>query len=434
MSKLQPVRGTHDILPDEFPRFAHVVNTARDVARLYGYREMATPVFEFTELFARGIGEATDVVSKEMYSFTDRGGEGLTLRPEYTAGICRAFVSNGELQQQTPVKVFAHGPMFRYERPQKGRQRQFHQIDIEVLGAPEPECDVEVICVAADILDRLGILDRCSLKLNSLGDPESRTAYRKVLVDYYGANRARLSEESLRRLERNPMRILDSKDEGDREVNAGAPSLSDHLNPASTAFFAAVKAGLEASGVAFEVDAALVRGLDYYTHTAFEFVTTHLGAQGTVLGGGRYDGLIEQLGGPPTAGIGWAGGIERLAMLANEPVAPERPVAIVPMGAAAERRALALARELRDLDVPVELAYRGNMKRRLQRAERLNASHALIMGDNELAKGVVALKNLDTKEQREVPFDELMDELTLDAAGELADLLDLPDDDDPGRR
>jgi histidyl-tRNA synthetase len=320
--------------------------------------------------------------------------------------------------------------MFRYERPQKGRQRQFHQIDVEVLGAPEPECDVEVISLAADILDRLGILSRCTLSLNSLGDPESRAAYRKVLVDYYGAHKARLSEDSLRRLERNPMRILDSKEEGDKAVNANAPSLSDYLNTAARDFFTAVKAGLEASGVAFTVEPSLVRGLDYYTHTAFEFVTTHLGAQGTVIGGGRYDGLIEALGGPPTAGIGWAGGIERLAMLANEPPKPERPVAIVPMGGAAERRALALARELRESDVPVELAYRGNMKRRLQRANKLNASHALILGDAELGKGVVSLKNLDDGTQREVSFDDIVEELTVDAMGELEDLLGLDGIDD----
>ncbi|MBM3623352.1 MAG: histidine--tRNA ligase [Alphaproteobacteria bacterium] len=434
MSKLQPVRGTHDILPDEFPRFAHVWNTAREVARLYGYAEMATPIFEFTELFARGMGETSDVVSKEMYSFTDRGDEGLTLRPEYTAGICRAFISNG-LTQQVPLKVFAHGPMFRYERPQKGRQRQFHQIDVEVLGAPEPECDVEVISLAADILQRLGILDCCTLSLNSLGDPESRTAYRKVLIDYYSAHKAKLSEDSLRRLERNPMRILDSKDEGDKAVNVNAPSLGDYLNTAARDFFAAVKAGLEASGIAFTVEPSLVRGLDYYTHTAFEFVTTHLGAQGTVIGGGRYDGLIEALGGPPTAGIGWAGGIERLAMLANDPPKPERPVAIVPMGEAAERRALALARELRDADVVVELAYKGNMKRRLQRANKLDASHALILGDAEMAKGVVALKNFDDGTQREVAFADIVEELTVDAMGELADLMGLDGiDDDEDKR
>ena len=405
MSKLQPVRGTHDLLPDEYRRFAHVVDVARHVALLYGYREMATPIFEFTELFARGIGEATDVVSKEMYTFEDRGGESLTLRPEYTAGICRAFVSNGELAQQLPLKVFAAGPMFRYERPQKGRQRQFHQIDLEVLGAPEPGADIEVISVAADILDRLGILGRCVLRINSLGDPESRTAYRKVLVDYYASHAARLSEESRDRLRRNPLRILDSKDEGDKAVNAGAPSFADHLNQASRDFFAAVQDGLAAAGVPFEVDVGLVRGLDYYTHTAFEFVTSHIGAQGTVLGGGRYDGLIAELGGPPTAGIGWAGGIERLMMLCNEPAPPPRPVVMAPLGAAAEAKALAVARSLRREGIAVEQDYRGNMKRRMQRANKVNARAVLIIGDDELARGVAQLKDLDSGQQREVALD-----------------------------
>jgi len=443
VSKLQPARGTRDILPDEFPRFAHVVDTTREVARLYGYQEMATPIFEFTDLFARGIGEATDVVSKEMYSFLSRADEeedrqSLTLRPEYTAGICRAFISNGELRQQLPLKLFAHGPMFRYERPQAGRYRQFHQIDIEVLGAPEPECDVEVISVAADILDRLGILPHCVLKLNSLGDPESRAAYRQVLVDYYRAHQSKLSKESLDRLERNPLRILDSKDEGDKAVNADAPSFADYLNDTSRSFFGAVRAGLDASGIAYEIDPALVRGLDYYTHTAFEFVTTLLGAQGTVIGGGRYDGLIELLGGPPTAGIGWAGGIERLVALVQKldkaPPAPERPVAVIPMGAAAEQRALALARELRQADVPVELAYRGNMKRRLQRANKLNASHALIIGDSELAKGVVALKDLDSGTQEEVPIDEVVDTLGDHALDELMNLVGADDDEEDDTR
>ena len=411
MSKLQPVRGTHDILPDEYRRFRHVIDTARDVARLYGYREMATPIFEFTELFARGIGEATDVVSKEMYTFSDRGNESLTLRPEYTAGICRAFISNGELAQQLPLKVFAAGPMFRYERPQKGRQRQFHQIDIEVLGAPEPGADIEVISVGADILARLGILERCVLKVNSLGDPECRGDYRKVLVDYYSGHLGKLSEDSRNRLQRNPLRILDSKDEGDIELNKNAPSFTDHLNQASRDFFRTVQDGLAASGIAFEVDAGLVRGLDYYTHTAFEFVTAHLGAQGTVIGGGRYDGLIEGLGGPPTAGIGWAGGIERLVMLANEPKAEPRPVVMAPLGPAAEAKALGIARELRRQGIAVEQEYRGNMKRRMQRANKLNARAAVIIGDDELAKGVVQLKDLDSGQQREVAADKLAEAL-----------------------
>jgi histidyl-tRNA synthetase len=407
VTKLQPVRGTHDLLPDDFRRFAHVVDAAREVARLYGYREIATPIFEFTELFARGIGETTDVVSKEMYTFQDRGGESLTLRPEYTAGICRAFVSHGELGQQLPLKLFAAGPMFRYERPQKGRQRQFHQIDLEVLGAPEPGADIEVITVAADILDRLGLLDRCVLKLNSLGDPDSRAGYRKVLVDYYSGHIGKLSQDSRERLHRNPLRILDSKDEADKAINVQAPSFADHLNQASRDFFTAVQDGLAAAGVPFEIDPALVRGLDYYTHTAFEFVTTHIGAQGTVLGGGRYDGLIAELGGPSTAGIGWAGGIERLMMLANEPAPQPRPVVIAPLGPAAEAKALAIARQLRRAGIAVEQDYRGNMKRRMQRANRLNARAAIILGDDELAKGVAQVKDLDSGEQREVALDKL---------------------------
>jgi histidyl-tRNA synthetase len=408
VSKLQPVRGTHDLLPDEYRRLAHVVDTAREVARLYGYREMATPIFEFTELFARGIGETTDVVAKEMYTFQDRGGDSLTLRPEYTAGICRAFISNGELAQQLPLKVFAAGPMFRYERPQKGRQRQFHQIDIEVLGAPEPGADIEVISVAADILDRLGILDRCVLKLNSLGDPDSRAVYRKVLVHYYAAHVDKLSEDSRGRLQRNPLRILDSKDEGDKAINANAPSFTDHLNQASKDFFAVVKDGLSTAGISFEIDPGLVRGLDYYTHTAFEFVTSHIGAQGTVIGGGRYDGLIAELGGPPTAGIGWAGGIERLIMLANEPAPLPRPVVIAPLGAAAEAKALGIARALRRAGITVEQDYRGTMKRRMQRANKLNARAAVIIGDDELAKGVAQIKDLDSGAQREVALDALV--------------------------
>jgi histidyl-tRNA synthetase len=297
--------------------------------------------------------------------------------------------------------------MFRYERPQKGRQRQFHQIDLEVLGAPEPGADIEVISVAADILERLGILDRCVLKLNSLGDPASRTVYRKVLVDYYSGHAAKLSEDSRDRLQRNPLRILDSKDEGDKAINANAPSFADHLNQASRDFFTAVTEGLAAASIQFELDPGLVRGLDYYTHTAFEFVTSHIGAQGTVIGGGRYDGLIAELGGPPTAGIGWAGGIERLVMLANEPQALPRPVVIAPLGADAEAKALGIARTLRKAGIAVEQDYRGNMKRRMQRANKLNARAAIIIGDDELAKGVAQVKDLDSGEQREMALDKL---------------------------
>ena len=411
--RYQAIRGTHDILPEDVAAWQRLETAARVTFARYGFREIRTPLFEATELFTRSIGTSTDVVRKEMYTFL-AGDESITLRPENTAPVVRAFVEHSlhrTIAQGFPERLYYVGPMFRYERPQKGRQRQFHQIDLEVLGAPEPGADIEVITVAADILDRLGLLDRCVLKLNSLGDPESRVAYRKVLVDYYSKHLAQLSEESRERLNRNPLRILDSKDDGDKRINANAPSFADHLNQASRDFFKAVQDGLGAAGVPFEIDPALVRGLDYYTHTAFEFVTTHIGAQGTVLGGGRYDGLIAELGGPPTAGIGWAGGIERLVMLASEPAALPRPVVLAPLGAAAEAKALGIARTLRKAGIAVEQDYRGNMKRRMQRANKLNARAAVIIGDDELAKGVAQLKDLDSGEQREVALDKLREAL-----------------------
>ncbi|HLT76978.1 MAG TPA: histidine--tRNA ligase [Ferrovibrio sp.] len=410
MAQLQPVRGTHDILPEEYARFRHVVDTARHAAQLFGYREMATPIFEFTDVFARSMGETSDVVSKEMYSFADKGGEEITLRPEYTAGICRAFISNG-LQQHVPFKAFAWGPMFRYERPQKGRQRQFHQIDIEVIGAAEPQADVEVISVAAEILRRLGILDKCVLELNTLGDPESRIGYRKALVDYFGGHVDRLSEDSRRRLEKNPLRILDSKDEGDRALVANAPLIEEYLTPAARDFFRAVQDGLGAAGIPLKVSPRLVRGLDYYTHTAFEFTTDMLGAQGTVLAGGRYDGLIEQLGGKPTPGIGWAGGIERLVLLSNPQPAAPHSVAIIPIGPAAEAEAAKLAAELRRADVAVELAYGGNAGKRFKRADKLGCAAAVVIGDDELAKGVAKVKDLKSGEETTVPRGELLSKL-----------------------
>ena len=406
MPALQPVRGTHDLLPDDFRRHRHVVEMARQVALSYGYAEVATPIFEFTEVFARSMGETSDVVSKEMYSFTDKGGDSITLRPEYTAGICRAFVSNG-LMQHVPFKVFAAGPMFRFERPQKGRQRQFHQIDVEVLGAPEPQADVEVIALAADVLDRLGVLDRCTLEINSLGDADSRVTYRRVLVDYLNDHRGKLSEDSQRRLEKNPLRVLDSKDEGDRRVVANAPLLPDHLNEESGDFFAAVRAGLDTLGIAYTVNPRLVRGLDYYSHSAFEFTTTALGAQGAVIAGGRYDGLIETLGGPRTAGIGWAGGVERLALLmASEPPV-DMPVALVPIGVAAETAALRLARDLRRSGLIVDLAFKGNVGKRMKRADKLGARFAVLIGEDELAQGAATVKDLTTGTQERVELTRL---------------------------
>ncbi len=412
MAKLQPVRGTHDLLPDDARRHRHVIETARSASGLYGYQEIVTPIFEFTEVFSRTLGETSDVVTKEMYTFSMGEGESMTLRPENTAGVARAYISNG-LQQEVPLKYFYAGPMFRHERPQKGRQRQFHQFGIELLGVPEPEGDVEIIVCGASILKDLGVWDSCTLKLNTLGDTESRLAYRNALVDYFTGHVDRLSEDSRMRLDRNPMRILDSKDEGDRAIVAGAPEFGAYLNDASQAFFETVKEGLARRGVAFELDSRLVRGLDYYCHTAFEFVTDALGSQGTVMGGGRYDGLIETMGGQPTPGVGWAAGIERLAMLVGDNVpAADRPVAVVPVGDGAALAADDVAADLRGAGIAVDIAFRGNLKRRMKRADKVNARAAVLLGEDELARGVATVRNLETGDQQEVALSALADHLT----------------------
>ena len=410
MTSLQPVRGTHDLLPDEARRARRVIDTGRTIAERYGYEEAATPIFEFTEVFARTLGETSDIVTKEMYTFEDKGGDRITLRPEGTAGIARALISGG-LSQHLPLKFFYAGPMFRYERPQKGRLRQFHQIGVELLGIAEPLGDIEVIALGAAILDALGVLGDTKLELNTLGNTASRAAYRELLVEYFGDYRDRLSADSRDRLERNPLRILDSKDPGDREIVAGAPEFDDCLDAESRDFFAEVCAGLDGIGIAWERNSRLVRGLDYYCHTAFEFTTEALGAQGAVLAGGRYDGLIEQMGGPATPGVGWASGIERLSMLIGEVPPSARPIAVVPMGEAAEKVGLRLTDELRRAGFRIDLGFRGRMKQRMKRANNVNARAAVIIGDDELAQDAVMLRDLDSGEQALVPLADLRDRL-----------------------
>ena len=410
MRTLQPVRGTQDLLPEVARRHRRIIETARDIAELYGFDEIATPIFEFTEVFARPIGETSDIVAKEMYSFVDRGGEEITLRPEATAGIVRAVLSDG-LVQNTPLKFFCSGPMFRYERPQKGRFRQFHQIDVELIGVAQPQADIEVIALGSRILEALELREKTVLELNTMGDPESRAAYRDALVAYFSRRLSELSEDSRRRLERNPLRIFDSKDEADRRVSLEAPAFDDYLNAASHDFFAQVREGLDRLGIPYRLNPRLVRGLDYYTHTAFEFVTSDLGAQGTVIGGGRYDGLIEMMGGPATPGVGWAAGIERLAMLTPQPPTVSRPIALVPVGEAGEGLALGLAEMLRDAGLSVDLAYSGNLARRMRRANRINARAAVLIGEDEIARNIVALRDLDSGEQVEVPMDLSLNEL-----------------------
>ncbi len=410
MSKLQPIRGTHDLLPDAMRRHRHVVDTACAVAGRYGYDEMATPVFEATEVFARTLGETSDVVTKEMYSFETKGGDSVTLRPENTAGVARAIISNG-LQQSLPLRYFYAGPMFRHERPQKGRQRQFHQIGIELVGVAHPLGDVETIAAGAAVLDALGVRERTMLELNTLGDTESRDAYRDRLVGYLSRYRDDLSEDSRRRLDVNPLRILDSKNARDREIVAGAPVFGDSLTDGARAWFDAVKAGLDAIGIGYTLNERLVRGLDYYCHSAFEFTTEALGAQGAVIAGGRYDGLIDRMGGPETPGVGWAGGIERLALLAEADLPAPRPVALVPIGEAAENAALPLAERLRAAGFRVDLAFGGNLKKRMKRADRVGARAAVLIGSDELEASAATVRDLDSGGQSRVSLDTLADAL-----------------------
>ncbi len=370
------VRGTQDIFGEEQRRFARVVEAFEHVRRLYCFQQVQVPVFEATNVFARSMGETSDVVSKEMYTFPDRGDDLLTLRPEFTAGICRAFITEG-WQQFAPLKLTTHGPVFRYERPQKGRYRQFHQIDAEIIGAAEPQADVELLTFADQLLRELGIADGVTLQLNTLGDAETRDAWRAALIEHFQSFRADLSEDSLTRLEKNPLRILDSKDPRDRPAADSAPDIDAFLTAEARDFFDAVTGGLDAAGVAWTRNARLVRGLDYYRHTAFEFVTDRLGAQGTVLAGGRYDGLIGNLGGPGTPGVGWAAGIERLGMLTEAPAAERIEVAVVVERAGLEAKGIELVATLRRAGVVAELFASGSAKKRYDKAVKSNPAEII---------------------------------------------------------
>ena len=403
MTPVQPVRGTQSLLGEDADRIAAVVAAFDRVRRLYGFRRVEVPTIEPTAVFARSIGETTDVVSKEMYSFEDRGGESITLRPEFTAGICRAYLSEG-WQQFAPLKVATYGSAFRYERPQKGRFREFHQLDAEIIGAAEPQADVELLALADQLLKELGI-DGAVLQLNTLGDPETRAAWRDALYEHFTAHKDALSEDSQGRLERNPLRILDSKAHQDWPIADSAPPIDEFLTPEAAEFFARVTEGLDAAGIAWERAPRLVRGLDYYRHTAFEFVTDRLGAQGTVLAGGRYDGLVEALGGPHTPAVGWAAGIERLAMMIGAPQTEKPVVVIVPLGPRAEHRGQAILASLRREGIAADMGYRGNMKKRLGKANDSGAAYALIIGDDELDRGQAQLKDLRSGEQRAVSLD-----------------------------
>ena len=412
MSKLiQAIRGMNDLLPDETAIWQRVEAAARGVLDAYGYKEIRVPLLEQTELFARSIGQHTDIVAKEMYTFVDRNGDSLTLRPEATAGIVRACIEHGFLHNQTQ-RLWCVGPMFRHERPQKGRYRQFHQVDVEAFGWDGPDIDAEMVLLCARLWRHLGVRG-LKLEINSLGTPESRRAYREELLRYLKSRQSELDEDSLRRLDANPLRILDSKNPEMREVIEAAPSLLDHLDDASRAHFEGFQRRLDRAGVPYAVSNQLVRGLDYYTRTVFEWNSEQLGAQGTVCGGGRYDGLVQQLGGKSTPAIGFALGLERLVqLLIKQDLVAEREgpqVYLAVIGDTVEAEGMALAERLRDGGITTLCnCGGGNLKSQLRRADKVGARFALMLGEDESRKQVVTVKDLRREtEQRQIPQAEI---------------------------
>ena len=410
---IKAVRGVRDILPTESRRWQRVEAAARGVFEAYGYREIRLPLFERTELFARGIGDETDIVKKEMYTFDDRGGDSLTLRPEATASVLRAYIEHGLHVQPKPVRLYTLGPMFRYERPQAGRYRQFHQANVEALGEIHPALDAEVIAMLIDFFGALGLGDRVALHLNSIGDAGTRPAYVARLREYLIPLSEKLCAECRQRVERNTLRVLDCKVPGCQPLIEQAPSILDSLPPEAAQHFESVRRSLDALGVAYTVNPRLVRGLDYYVRTTFELKTGELGAQDAVAGGGRYDGLIEHLDGPADPGIGFAIGLERVVLLLGEAEAAAAPLALViPVGDAALQRLLPVARRARQGGAQVEVGYGvRKLTKELERANRMGVDWAVIAGDNELAKGEAVLKEMKTGEQRPVALDRLADEL-----------------------
>jgi histidyl-tRNA synthetase len=412
-SKLKAIRGMNDILPEVSATWRYLESVVQEIVHAYGYAEIRLPLLEYTELFKRSIGEVTDIVEKEMYTFPDRNGESLTLRPEATAGMVRAGMTNGLFHNQKQ-KLWTSGPMFRYEKPQQGRYRQFYQFDVEAVGYDGPDVDAELIIMSARMWQRLGI-SKIALEINSLGTPQARTSYRNALVEYFSGVKKQLDEDSIRRLEQNPLRILDSKNPDMQAIVDAAPVMLDYLDEESATHFAGLKALLDAAGVAYTVNPRLVRGLDYYSRTVFEWVTDALGSQGAVCSGGRYDGLVEKLGGRATAAIGWAMGIERFVALyeacGGETPATNADVYIAALGAGTLERAFVLAEELRNsiLGLRVELNLGGgSFKSQMKRADKSGAEFALILGEQELADGCIGIKPLrSTEEQTSVALDEL---------------------------
>ena len=405
MSKLQPVKGTRDILPEDWSKYLEINESFIKVGRLFGFSMVEIPVFEFTRVFSRSLGDATDIVTKEMYTFEDKGGEQITLRPEGTAGLVRAFLSNG-LTRSTPVKFLYSGPMFRYERPQKGRYRQFYQLGAELIGAATAQADIETLSMAERFLTEIGLTGKYQLEINSIGDTESRNRFRESLVDYFSKYKTELSKESQERLEKNPMRILDSKQDEDQKFLLEAPELKAALNKESSEFFDTVLEGLTKLGVDFKINPRLVRGLDYYCHTVFEFTTDQLGSQNAILSGGRYDGLVQLLGGPETPGIGFAAGTDRLALLLDKETSNSNTVHVIPLNKDHQTTALEASHILRNSQIPCEMAYSGNLSKRLTKAQKQNAPFALIVSANDAGESRYELKDLETGEQSELSLDQ----------------------------
>ncbi|MCF7797454.1 MAG: histidine--tRNA ligase [Lentisphaeria bacterium] len=415
--KVQRIKGTNDIIPGEIEQWQAVERVIQTVMTRFAYREIRTPIFERTELFARGVGEDTDIVSKEMYTFTDKGGTSLTLRPELTASVVRSYIQNNFQQTSPTVKLWYQGPIFRQERPQKGRYRQFHQFGAEAIGSPHPETDVEIIALFREILTHLGVADSVTLKINSVGDEESRNAYRDALRAFLKPRFSELSETSQRRFETNPLRILDSKDLQDKELTREAPRLLDYLNDSSARHYQTVLSLLESLEIPFQQDDRLVRGLDYYTHTAFEFASDALGAQDAVCGGGRYDGLIGELGGSDTPAIGWAAGTERLllvmAALGKTASPPILDCYLAVLGDAQRPVAMKLLREWRAAGLSCDTdLQRRSLKAQLREANRQNARFVVILGESEREKGLVQIKSMDTGEQVEMGFEAALKKMT----------------------
>ncbi|WP_341753875.1 histidine--tRNA ligase [Candidatus Tisiphia endosymbiont of Dioctria rufipes] len=406
--KLQSLRGMKDLLPEDYLIHDYIINTAKHIGELYGYQAISTPIIEYTKVFDRTLGKTSDVISKEIYSFLDKSGNHISLRPEFTAGIIRAFISNN-LQQTLPIKFFSSGPVFRYDRPQAGRQRQFHQINFEYIGGEGPSTDAETIKLALDILRTLEIDQDTTLEINSLGCTATRTVYQQKLVEYFNDYKSELSEDSQKRLIKNPMRILDSKDENDKKIVVNSPLISQYYSSDAAKYFDDLLKYLNLLEVKYIINPRLVRGLDYYCHTAFEFTTSNLGSQSTVLAGGRYDGLSKLMGGPEVKAIGFAAGIERLALMREYHISKPRPVFVFPISDNNLEYCLILTNQLRQNNIPVTLDTNGKIAKRMVQANLQKAKYAIFVGDNEQMSNNLKLKDLDKQQEYLLQFEQIME-------------------------